>query len=300
MKLTFLLLLISSCTFTSAPKNATTITPDAIQSWGLQLQNYTTPHDLSRIRNASTDLWVMDMGVSKTENFTSTQINILKANDKKIIGYMSIGEAESYRYYFATMPASLKGEVNTKWSQNYTVHFWEKPWQDIFISSDGPSGKAYLDRLMDAAFDGVFLDVIDAYERFNDQGAKAIEMANFIIRISQKAKARNKHFVIILQNGLQIRRLLPNPGPLLDAIDGVNIENAFFEGDREFDNTFHANPAALEDIHFFQTAGKFVLSLEYLQDPKLIDQYFKYAKEIKVSPLAAEKKLAGPLTIFKP
>jgi cysteinyl-tRNA synthetase len=299
MKLTLLLFLVLSCTFTSAPKK-TTLTPSDVKSWGLQLQSYTAPYDLPRIRSSDADLWVMDMGVSKTENFTSTQINILKTNDKKIIAYMSIGEAESYRYYFASMPTALKGEVNTKWSQNYTVHFWEKAWQDIFISNDGPSGKSYLDRIQDAAFDGVFLDVIDAYERFNDQGAKAIEMANFIIRISQKAKARNKDFVIILQNGLQIRRLLPNAQPLLDAIDGVNVEHTFFEGDRDFDNVFHANPAALEDIHFFQNANKFVLSLEYLQDPKLIDQYFKYAQEIKISPLAAEKKLAGPLTIFKP
>ena len=79
---------------------------------------------------------------------------------------MSIGEAEDYRFYWDTAwesnePEWLEGE-NPDWPGNYKVQYWEPDWQAIIFG--GPD--AYLDIIIAAGFDGVYLDIIDAFEYF--------------------------------------------------------------------------------------------------------------------------------------
>jgi cysteinyl-tRNA synthetase, unknown class len=85
-----------------------------------------------------------------------------------IICYMSIGEAEDYRYYWDPAwehdtPAWL-GDENRHWAGNYKVRYWNVDWQAVVFGAPD----AYLDRILAAGFDGVYLDIIDAYEFFED------------------------------------------------------------------------------------------------------------------------------------
>ena len=79
---------------------------------------------------------------------------------------MSIGEAEDYRYYWqadwSTNPPSWIEEENPDWEGNYIVKYWEQEWQDIIYGNDN----SYLKKIVDAGFDGVYLDIIDAFEYF--------------------------------------------------------------------------------------------------------------------------------------
>lgn len=83
-----------------------------------------------------------------------------------VIAYMSIGEAESYRYYWddswlAGLPGWLVDE-NPEWESNYKVRYWDEEWQALIYGDDD----AYLDMILNAGFDGVYLDIIDAFEYF--------------------------------------------------------------------------------------------------------------------------------------
>ena len=85
-----------------------------------------------------------------------------------VIAYMSIGEAEDYRYYWdpaweSDPPAWLAGE-NPDWPGNYKVRYWMDGWQDIIFGDED----TYLDRIIKAGFDGVYLDIIDAFEYFEE------------------------------------------------------------------------------------------------------------------------------------
>jgi len=85
---------------------------------------------------------------------------------RMVIAYMSIGEAEDYRYYWqpewdSNPPSWLKGE-NPHWEGNYKVEYWDPLWQQIIFGTDS----SYLDKILDAGFDGVYLDIIDAFEYF--------------------------------------------------------------------------------------------------------------------------------------
>jgi cysteinyl-tRNA synthetase len=79
---------------------------------------------------------------------------------------LSIGEAEDYRYYWQTDwrtgNPSWIAEENPDWEGNYKVKYWEPEWQDIIYGNNN----SYLIRILGAGFDGVYLDIIDAFEYF--------------------------------------------------------------------------------------------------------------------------------------
>ena len=83
-----------------------------------------------------------------------------------VIAYMSIGEAEDYRYYWepawsVNPPSWLETE---NWEGNYKVRYWDSDWQKIIFGNED----SYLKKVLDAGFDGVYLDIIDAFEYFEN------------------------------------------------------------------------------------------------------------------------------------
>jgi cysteinyl-tRNA synthetase len=109
------------------------------------------------------DLVIMDLFFDGLD-FTSDEISRLRmkknGGTRMVIAYMSIGEAEEYRYYWDKSwkrgnPSWLDKE-NPKWKGNYKVHYWNPEWQAIVFD--------YLTRIINADFDGVYLDIIDAFE----------------------------------------------------------------------------------------------------------------------------------------
>jgi len=89
-----------------------------------------------------------------------------QGGSRLVIAYMSIGEAEDYRYYWQPgweqeAPAWLESE-NPYWPGNFVVHYWHPDWQGLIYGN----ADAYLDRILAAGFDGVYLDTIDSFEYF--------------------------------------------------------------------------------------------------------------------------------------
>ena len=116
------------------------------------------------------DLLIMDLFFTDGNAFTAAEVTQLKskANGGKrlIICYMSIGEAENYRYYWDPAWNSSKplwmAAVNPDWPGNYKVRYWDPAWQAIIYGNDN----SYVKKILDAGFDGVYLDIIDAFEYF--------------------------------------------------------------------------------------------------------------------------------------
>jgi len=115
------------------------------------------------------DLVVMDL-FHDGEAYTAAEVQGLKTKagggSRLVICYLSVGEAEDYRYYWdedwtLLAPGWLEAE-NPDWEGNYKVRYWDPAWKRIILGGTG----SYLQRILDAGFDGVYLDLIDAFEYF--------------------------------------------------------------------------------------------------------------------------------------
>lgn len=113
------------------------------------------------------DLFIIDAFFDDLA-LTPAEIASLKAKKnggaRLVIAYMSIGEAEDYRYYWQPEwkenPPSWLLDENPDWPGNYKVRYWDPDWQTIIYG--------YMDKILAAGFDGVYLDLIDAYETFEE------------------------------------------------------------------------------------------------------------------------------------
>lgn len=119
------------------------------------------------------DLIIMDLFFNDGTMFSADEIKELqtKAHGGKrlVIAYLSIGEAEDYRYYWKStwqkMPPRWLEKENPNWPGNYKVKYWDPQWQAIIYGNDS----SYLDKILRDGFDGAYLDVIDAFEYFESQ-----------------------------------------------------------------------------------------------------------------------------------
>jgi len=131
-------------------------------------RRYPDGHTLvEALADVNVDLLIID-GEAEDGPLTLADVDRLrhKPNGARrlVLCYLSIGEAEEYRGYWqaewaADPPDWLLAE-NPAWSGNYTVRFWDASWQAIVYRQ--------LERIVAAGFDGVYLDCVDAYERFED------------------------------------------------------------------------------------------------------------------------------------
>jgi cysteinyl-tRNA synthetase, unknown class len=115
------------------------------------------------------DLIVVDLFVHE-EPLTQKDVDRLKlkknGGKRLVLAYMSIGEAEDYRYYWQDAwednPPKWLGKENVQWKGNYLVKYWDKQWHPYILGGD----QSYLTKILAAGFDGVYLDIVDAFLNF--------------------------------------------------------------------------------------------------------------------------------------
>jgi len=126
---------------------------------------------LNAVNNTNYDLIIID-AFFNDQLLERADINSLKnkrdGGRRLVISYVSIGEAETYRYYWQRKwrpgsPSWLAAE-NPAWKGNYKVRYWDPAWKKIVY--DSPN--AYIDKVLSVDFDGVYLDIIDGFEYFEN------------------------------------------------------------------------------------------------------------------------------------
>ncbi len=247
----------------------THVSADSVSSWGYQLQDV----DIDELKNSEYDWLVIDYSKEGDDEsaFTSDEIDTIRSGltGRKVLSYLSIGEAEDYRFYWQeswkTSPPSWLDEENPDWRGNYKVKYWDDSWQDII--------KQYLDRIIDAGFDGVYLDIIDAYEYYTIDNAAEL-MIDFVSIIANYTRSSDSDFVIIPQNGEEIVN-----ERYLSIVDGIGREEVYViatNDKRDTDETQYIESF----LDKFVDAGKTVLVVDYTDNDDLI-QYAQESAENK-------------------
>ena len=255
-----------------------------VTSWAYQLQNVS----IEEIENNhSFDLIVVDYSKdgSNDNRFTDEEISRIKNSGKIAISYISIGEAENYRFYWNEswdanndgMPdegaPSWLGNENPNWKGNYKVKFWDDEWKQIVFS--------YIDTIISQGFDGIYCDIIDAYYYWMEEAGSntdaAKDMISFVSEIRNYVSSSNSNFYIIPQNGEFIiweNNVTDSARSLyFQSINGIGIEDVFFVGDSDENNPFNPDADRIEILDEYKNQGKKILSIEYLTETDLIETY---------------------------
>jgi cysteinyl-tRNA synthetase len=86
-----------------------------------------------------------------------------------VFAYCSIGEAEKYRYYWRSEwdsnPPDWLEQENPNWPGNFLVKYWDEEWQNIIYGNED----SYVRKILDAGFSGIYMDIIDAFEYFENK-----------------------------------------------------------------------------------------------------------------------------------
>ncbi len=134
-------------------------------------ENYTSKAEfIQAIASTDYDLVIMDLFLTEDISFNSVDLDQLKIKadgaKRLVVCYMSIGEAEDYRFYWqsswSTSPPAWLDRENPDWEGNYKVEYWNPDWQSIIFGND----ESYVKKILDAGFDGVYLDIIDAFDYY--------------------------------------------------------------------------------------------------------------------------------------
>lgn len=285
----------------------------AAKSWGYQLQRL----DLDRIPDAI-DLLVVDYSQdgSDAAALTPDEVERLRtrsAGKRIVLAYLSIGEAERYRYYWRNYwrwwrPGWL-GPENPEWKGNYPVRFWDAGWVRIMLDPDRtllgalaervmPSRKPYLDRILEAGFDGVYLDRVDVHAEWAKEKPDAEKvMVKFVAAISSYAKSRRPGFLVVPQNAEELLRLKA----YRTAIDAVAKEDLVFgiDGDGKRNDKAEVKNS-LGRLDKAKAEGVPVLVVEYLDDPEQQREAIAVTTKHGFVPLLAQRALDRPPALVPP
>lgn len=276
-------------------------------SWGYQLQNI----DPDQLAASPFDLLVVDYADNNSDPFAAEAIERVQTEGKIVLSYLSIGEAETYRPYWdagwlagdacnAPLSASAPDwldPVNPDWCGNYAVKFWDPDWQTLVF--------AYVDDILAAGFDGVYLDKVDIFYYWlgeEDLGATQVyaqaapAMADFVQAIADYARQRDPDFLIVPQNAAEIVEYLDATQQVdyLTTIDGIGIEDTFFPpvvGESGNNALYLPQRYVLDLLEVYQASGMPVFAVDYVTAQSKVERFYEEAQAHGFVPYATVRDL---------
>ncbi len=242
------------------------------QSWYYRLDKTI----VDEIAKVPADVVVMDhAGNGGRDALTPAEVDrIRKGPDGRgrlVISYISIGEAEEFRYYWksewtlsakadekAKMPVWWKA-ANCAWPGAHAVRFWNPEWKKLIY---GAGLESFIGRIVKAGFDGVYLDRVDIYEHFKAELPNPEEeMIRFVTELAQTARRLKPGFIVIAQNAEDLLRFKH----YRRVIDGLGKEDLLYGGSGTGARNAPADIAwSYSRIKLLQRDRKPIFAVEYL------------------------------------
>lgn len=187
------------------------------------------------------DLVVIDFIPSEANNTDYPIANVVSAlrgaaHPKRVLAYIDIGQAEDFRTYWQPgwgigNPEWITALDPDGWEGNYPVAYWYDEWHEIWLGREGSAG--YLQGILDAGFDGVYLDWVEAYSDPNVGAAAAAqeldarqEMIWWVADIAAFGRSRKPDFLVIGQNAAELAAF----PEYVAAVDAIAQEQVWFDG----------------------------------------------------------------------
>lgn len=258
---------------------------------------------VAKLKESGRDWIVLDATFAGDTPWEQSDLDTIRYGKagRKVVAYLSIGEAEDYRPYWqsewvsngkrtAAAPAWL-GIENPEWKGNYQIKYWNAEWQKLML--------AVIDDAMAHGFDGVYLDIVDGFQTY-EQGADDYlddrmnpetqqiyrrDMVDWVKAIASRTRAKNPTALVIPQNGSQ----LAAHKDFVEVISAQGIEDLFTNG-KKLQPASHTDEI-LGHLKTLASAKKPVLLIEYPKTPERQALSKKLAKENGLVWLVTDRQL---------
>ncbi len=212
----------------------------------------------SQIAAAAVGVKVVEMYDDSGQLFSAAQVAQMETGNSLLLGYFSIGEAENYRSYFATLPPSILGPVDPSWPGDFEVAYWTDAWKQVCVD--------YINQMISLGYQGAYFDVVSEYTTawaaaHAPNGDAAGAMVSLIEYLSNYAHSIQPNFQIWI-NSSGAEDLLSNSG-FVNAINGAFEEELFYKDNGTPQKTADIN-YNLALLHNLVAAGKPVVAIEYV------------------------------------
>jgi len=244
----------------------------------------------ARIGETAFDLVVVSLSATGSSPEVIPALKDSPGGPKIVLCYMSIGQAERYRWYWQSAwpknPPEWLGEPDPVWGDRW-VKYWHPEWQSIIYGSP----ESYLDKIIEFGFDGVYLDRVDAYLYYQEQGREtaAREMVDFILDFSEYAREKKPSFGVFPQNAEELGIMFPD---FMDAMTGIGVEDLYYGYPQEHQPSqvdWTAEREAILDQ--WVTAGKLVLTIDYTKRPEQIADAYTRSHNRGYVPYVTDRSL---------
>jgi cysteinyl-tRNA synthetase len=158
----------------NASKDVSSLTEISNFLYLINFEKFVSKNEMVKtLSQTNADLLVVDLFFNDGSKLSAEDISNLKTKpngeNRLVLCYMSIGEAEDYRFYWKDSwnrqkPSWLDAE-NPNWKGNYKVKYWDRNWQNVIFGAND----SYLDLILATGFDGVYLDIVDAFQYYEEK-----------------------------------------------------------------------------------------------------------------------------------
>jgi cysteinyl-tRNA synthetase, unknown class len=243
--------------------------PQNVAGWSFNINN----NSLNQLLSNDSKFLVVDYSKDGTEGqrYSASDLTALHQKGKSVVSYLSIGEAEDYRYYYQSNwnnnPPSWLGQDNPDWPGNTKVKYWDPEWQNIMLG--------YLDKIIESGFDGIYLDIVDGYEYWSnsqngeglvlDRTDAANRMIDWVEKLAEYARVQKgkPDFYVIPQNGEELLKY-DTDGSFLKTLSAVGVEDLYYnETSSQSTASIAYRSTNLDKV---VAAGKPVLVIDYVSD----------------------------------
>ena len=313
-----------------------------VENWFYYLAFNIPQKDYQAMINSDYDMIVIEPVFTEKNN---QDFNIEKfvssLHDKKdriVLAYIDIGQAEEWRSYWQPNwrlgnPEWIVSTDPDGWGGNYPLAFWNKDWQEIFLNQKS----GYLQQMIDAGFDGFYLDWIEAFseeaviaQAIKDDVDAREEMIDWVGTIADWARANSPTQIIIAQNASE----LADSYRYRQIIDAIAQEQIWFDGSSDnnppgdcplpktekdidsqeyFDSlttkcrriysefpesTLHTSSQEyIENLTYAQAHGITIFTVDYATEKENIEAAFKNSLELGFKPFVSNRLLNSFITL---
>ncbi|KAF0196417.1 MAG: hypothetical protein FD166_2372 [Bacteroidetes bacterium] len=292
LSILFIVTFFLSCTGDQG-ENLNTDNPlDKVDFWAYQIDALDLPESIDTLCSSHYDLLVIDQQRSlkgSEGHATSTDVARIRSSlnsrgeNKIVVCYIDVGQAEGYRYYWQAgwetgNPEWLLDPDPDGWNNSFGVKFWSPEWKTIM--------KHYIGRIIDDGYDGIYLDWLMIYEFLPvvEQAQKEgldvkQELTKFIRELTEYARGRKPGFLFIAQNAPE----LGSDADYIRLFDAIAQEDIWYDGSGDPDNggeegDFSVDPQdsekLVDDLALWQNTGKPVFNVEYAVKPENVNRAY--------------------------